>query len=241
MKDTYDTIIWGPSLGGIKTAIELQQEGRKVLLAGKFGFPGGKATESLSCLFSSGYFNDDGILSRFLKLVEGLKYGILYRNDQWILMHPEAVKRVCWQLLEENKTELLFHVIPLGFQTGHPMRMDVFGREGKFTLEARQILDMSDDRNLNNLNGGHEDYDIVINSFFHDPLPAHFPGFSIIRSIQTPIGQYVSVSLKNVPSKEIERTFNRELDRLSIESWKKHQARILMVPVYPEVKQEEGR
>jgi hypothetical protein len=37
-------------------------------------------------------------------------------------------------------------------------------------------------------------------------------------------------------SKETERTFNRELDRLSKESWKKHQARILMVPVYPEVK-----
>jgi len=236
MEKIYDTIIWGPSLEGIKKAIELKQEGRKVLLAGKFGFPGGKATESLSCLFSSGYFNDDGILSEFLRLVEGLKYGILYRNAQWILMHPEAIKRVCWQLLEENSVELLFHVIPLGLETGNPMRMDVFGREGKFTLEARQILDMSDDRYLDHLKGERENRDIILNSFFHDPLPASFPGFRIIRSIQTPIGQYVSISLKNIPSKEIERTFNRELDRLSKESWKKHQARILMVPVYPEVK-----
>jgi len=236
MEKTYDTIIWGPSLEGIKAAIELKQEGKDVLLAGKFGFPGGKATESLSCLFSSGYFNDDGILSKFLKLVEGLKYGILYRNAQWILMHPEAVKRICWQLLEENNIELLFHVIPLELQSGNPMRMEVFGREGKFTLKAGHILDMSDDRNLDNLKGETGSRDMIINSFFNDQLPARFPGFRIIRSIQTPIGQYVSISLKNIPSKEIERTFNRELDRLSKESWKKHQARILMVPVYPEVK-----
>jgi hypothetical protein len=236
MNKQYDIIIWGPSLEGIKKAIELKQEGKNVLLAGKFGFPGGKATESLSCLFSAGYFNDDGILSRFLKLVEDLKYGILYRNAQWILIHPEAIKRVCWLLLEENNIELLFHVIPLGLETGNTMRMDVFGREGKFTLEAAQILDMSDDHNLDHLKGETGSRDMIINSFFHDPLPATFPGFRIIRSIQTPIGQYVSISLKNVPSKEIERTFNRELDRLSKESWKKHQARILMVPVYPEVK-----
>ena len=236
MEKMYDTIIWGPSLEGIKTAIELKQVGKDVLLAGKFGFPGGKATESLSCLFSSGYFNDDGILSKFLKFVEGLKYGILYRNAQWILIHPEAVKRVCWQLLEENKIELLFHVIPLELQSGNPMRMDVFGREGKFSLEAGQILDMSDDRNLDHLKRETGSRDMIINSFFNDQLPARFPGFRIIRSIQTSIGQYISVSLKNVPSTEIERTFNRELDRLSKESWKKHQARILMVPVYPEIR-----
>lgn len=236
MEKIYDTIIWGPSLEGIKKAIELKLEGKDVLLAGKFGFPGGKTTESLSSLFSAGNFDDNGILSRFLKLVEGLKYGILYRNAQWILMHPEAIKRVCWQLLEENNIELLFHVIPLELQTGNLMRMDVFGREGKFSLEARQILDMSDDRNLDHLKGETGRRDILINSFFRDPLPASFPGFRIIRSIQTPIGQYVSISQRNVPPKEIERTFNRELDRLSKESWKKHQARILMVPVYPEIR-----
>lgn len=236
MKKQYDIIIWGPSLEGIKKAIELKQEGKDVLLAGKFGFPGGKATESLSSLFSAKNFDDNGILSRFLKLVEGLKYGILYRNAQWILMHPEAIKRVCWQLLDENNIELLFHVIPLELETGNPMRMDVFGREGKFILEANQILDLSDDRNLDHLKGETGRHDMIINSFFHDQLPARFPGFRIIRSIQTPIGQYVSISLKNIPSKEIEYTFNRELDRLSKESWKKHQARILMVPVYPEIR-----
>ena len=236
MNKKHEIIIWGPSLEGIKKAIELKQEGKDVLLVGKFGFPGGKATESLSCLFSSGYFNDDGIFSRFLELVEDLKYGILYRNAQWILMHPEAVKRICWQLLDENNIELLFHIIPLKLQIGNPMKMEVFGREGKFTLEANQILDLSDDRSLDHLKGEKGSCDILINSFFHDPLPAKFPGFRIIRSIQTPIGQYVSISLKNVPSKETERTFNRELDRLSKESWKKHQARILMVPVYPEIK-----
>ncbi|MFW5707106.1 MAG: FAD-dependent oxidoreductase [Bacteroidota bacterium] len=236
MNKKYDTIIWGPSLEGIKKAIELKQNGREVLLAGKFGFPGGKATESLACLFAPEYFNDDGILSRFLHLAEGLKYGILYRNTHWILLHPEAVKRVCWQLLDENNIELLFHIIPLEIHQGDSTRMEVFGREGKFTLEAGQLLDFSDDRSLDNLKQETGNRDVFINSFFHDPLPANFPGFTITRSIQTPIGQYVSVAMKNVHPEEIERIFNRELDRLSKESWKKHQARILMVPVYPEVK-----
>lgn len=236
MTKQYDTIIWGPSLEGIKKAIELKNEGQQVLLCGKFGFPGGKASESLASLFPLDYFNDNGILAHLLEEVKLLRFGVLFQNAQWVLLHPEAVKRICWQMINDHNIEILFHVIPLEIKKEEKTYIDLFGREGKLTITTDTLLDLSDDKYLNNLTGEPKSRDMVINSFFNDPLPADFPGFQIIRRFETPIGQYISLSVKNVASGEIEQTFNRELDRLSKESWKKHQARILMVPVYPEVK-----
>jgi hypothetical protein len=235
MNTSFDTIIWGPSLNGIIKAIELKNTGKNVLLAGKFGFPGGKASESLASLFSVEFFSQHALLSDFLKQVESIKYGILFRNQQWILIHPEAVKRVCWQMINDHNLEVLFHIIPLHIKKGEKSFMEVFGREGKFTIHAGDILDMSDDQYLDNLAKQNGSKSMVINSFFSDPLPADLPGFKVLRRFETPIGQYISISIKNVAYGEVEQTFNRELDRLSKESWKKYQARILMVPVYPEM------
>jgi hypothetical protein len=67
------------------------------------------------------------------------------------------------------------------------MRMEVFGREGKFTLKAGQILDKTDDQLPGQpLKGETGSRDMLINSFFHDPLPATFPGFQVIRSFRHP-------------------------------------------------------
>lgn len=238
MKTNFDTIIWGPSLSGIIKAIELKNNGQEVLLAGKFGFPGGKASEALASLFPVDYFNQHELLQDFLKQAQTLKYGILFRNQQWVLIHPEAVKRICWQMINDNNIEVLFHVIPLNVEYAEKVTIELFGREGKFTLQASQMLDLSDDQYLDNLKEPTESKSMVINSFFSDPLPDDLPGFHVIRRFETPIGQYLSVAIRNVAPKEMEHTFNRELDRLSKESWKKHQARILMVPVYPEMREQ---
>lgn len=236
-KKIYDTLIWGPSLEGIKKAVELKRAGKNVLLAGKFGFPGGKASESLASLFNRSYFEDKGILAEFLEICRQLKFGILFENQQWILLHPEAVKRAGWQMLNQVQTELLFHVMPLGMiNQPADYTLEVFGREGKIKLIAKQIIDMSDDQFLDTLkNKGKRNKTLAINAFFSGTLPADFPGFHIKRRFETPIGQYFSVAVKNVPPQDIENTFNRELDRLSKESWKKHGVRILMVPIYPEI------
>jgi len=235
MNLTYDTIIWGPSLVGISRAIQLKRQGRNLLLAGKFGFPGGKATESLAVLFSEDFFEQDEVLKEILATIEPIKFGVLYRNKPWLLLHPEAVKRACWEVLRKNNIELIFHVIPLRVKQDAEPELELFGREGKLSLRAREIIDLSDDSYLGNLDKASGECSVIINSFFSDPLPPVFPGSGIRRKIDTAIGQFVSFQVKNVPSGSIEKVFNRELDLLVKQAWSKHQARISMIPVYPEI------
>ncbi len=236
MKQIFDTIIWGASLQGIKKAIELKEKGQKVLLCGRFGFPGGKATESLASLFATDALSKDDFHVHFLKRVEMLKHGVLFRNRQWILMHPEAVKRVCWQIIEEHGLELLFHVTPLAIHyDGELFDFEVFGRESKIKLTAGNIIDLSDDQKLKYLDRHTTKHNLLINTFFTGEFPLDLPGFNITRRFETPVGTYVSHAAKNVPYHDVEKIFNRELDRLSKEPWRMHKSRILMVPVYPEL------
>ena len=237
MDHFFDTIIWGPSLEGIKKAIELKQDGQKVLLTGKFGFPGGKTTESLASLFMTEQFDETVFYRHLLKKVQQQQYGVLFRNQQWLLMHPEAIKRACWETLNENDVQLLFHVVPLEVRKEADLYdMRLFGREGEIELTAGQVLDTSDDQLISNMSGGAGHYDMVINAFFKGSLPFDMPGFNITRRFETAIGTYISCSVKNVTYAELESTFNRELDRLSKETWRKYASRILMIPVFPEVK-----
>ncbi len=237
MDHFFDTIIWGPSLEGIKKAIELKQNGKKVLLTGKFGFPGGKTTESLASLFTNEKLDEADFHKNLLKKVQQQRFGILFRNQQWLLMHPEAIKRACWETLDENNIELLFHVVPLEVSKDADLYdMRLFGREGEIELTAGHVIDASDEQLLSKMKGKAGNHDLTLNAFFKGSLPYDMPGFNITRRFETAIGTYVSSSVKNVAYPELERVFNRELDRLSKESWKKYNARILMIPVFPEIK-----
>ncbi len=235
-QNEFDTIIWGASLQGIKMAAAHRAGGKKVLLAGRFGFPGGKATESLATLYNHNYFNDGGLLQELLSRTESLPFGILFLNQEMILLHPEAIKRVCWELLSQYQVDTLFHVTPMEVIPGETTKLVLFGREGVIRLQAGLLVDMSDDRFLDRMQTGSKAVDLVINSFFTDPLPPGLKGFHPIRMLETPIGQYVSISKKNVPAHLIEQAFNLELDQLSGACWKNHRSRIRMVPVYPEIK-----
>lgn len=236
MENIFDTIIWGPSVEGIRKAAQLKEQGQNVLLAGKFGFPGGKATESLSSLFEMAYFEQDDFLMRFFQRIKNLRHGVIYQNTHWVLLHPEAVKRVCWEMITEAQLgSILFHVMPMevSFESG---QLQVFGREGVINLHAGQLFDLSDDRYLHNLSRPDQLKNLIINCFFAGALPAMLPGFQVLKQIETPVGNYLSFSMRQVRYDDLEQVFNRELDRLSQESWKKYQTRISIIPVYPEIR-----
>ena len=74
---------------------------------------------------------------------------------------------------------------------------------------------------------------MTINAFFTKPLPSSLPGFQIKRKIETPVGEYVSMTIRNVPAEDIELTFNRELDLLIKEAWLKYGSRVSIIPVFP--------
>jgi hypothetical protein len=239
MSHTYDTVIWGPSLAGISKAIALKKQGLHVLLAGKFGFPGGKACESLSVLFNEEDFQVDEVLQELYENVRSQKFGIIFQNRSTVLLHPEALKRACWQVLNENDVSLLFHVIPTKvLDHGDEKELTLFGREGEISIYSQNIHDFSDGRNLDDLKGIEGKRTLIINSFISDRLPLSIPGFHMKQQIETSIGQYISFSIRHIQATEADQVFNRELDRFSVEAWKKYKARVKMIPVYPEVLRE---
>ncbi len=239
MTQYFDTVIWGSSLSGIEKAVELARNGHKVLLASKFGFPGGKVTESLASFFEREYTLGNDFLQKILAEAKKVNHGLLFENSSWLIFHPEAIKRVCWNLISnQSNLTVLFHVVPLkvDFYNGE---LELFGREGKICIHANHLLDLSDDRSLTTLVSAPEKVSLVINCFFTEPLPPDVRGLQITRQILTKIGLHVTSAVRNVSFGEVERTFNNHLDLLSSQSWKHYQNRILILPVCPEIKFED--
>ncbi len=236
MEKVYDHIIFGAGISGIAKAAELTQNGQSVMLLNKFGFPGGLATESLACLFSRNEFSENSFCVELLQAVSQLRFGVLFENSQFLLLHPEAIKRTLWKVLEEIKINYLFHVIALSVETGEVNQIHLFGRQGHFTLLGKKLHDFSDMRFPDFLSEENEvRADLQIHCFVTGELPIILPGFHLLKRFETPIGSYCSFSIKNVPLNETDKVFNAELDRFSRFIWKEFGARLLMLPVQPDV------
>jgi len=235
MDNSYDIIIWGSSIRGIARAAELKKSGKRVLLASRFGFPGGRHTESLSVLFSPDNIKADVWIQQLIDQAAKLKFGILHQSNLGTLLHPEAVKRICWHWLAEFIPHALFHVIPLDIEKHkNGINVRLFGREGEISISAADIEDHADNIPLTGIDKEAE-YNMLINGFFIDSLPFTQSVFNITRMIETPIGQFVTHSVRKIPAVDLDNVFNRELNRLTVESWSRYQNRISIIPVYPEI------
>ena len=204
-----------------------------MLLLNKFGFPGGKVAESLACLFQK---KESVLNGSILSEIRKLRFGVLFEDEQWLLLHPEAVKRALWEALDNSQSEYLFHVIPIALEQKEGIQLKLFGRQGHFSVFGKKIHDLSDDHQLN-FPSGEKDFktDLLIHCFITGALPLNLPGFNILRRFQTPIGLFCSFSLKNIPFGKADKAFNAELDRLARYIWKEHGARLMLLPVQPEI------
>lgn len=234
-KTEYHQIIWGSSLNGLEKAVEYSREGKQTLLAGKFGFPGGQAAESLASLYPADYFQQSAFLGSVFTKINRLKYGVLYRDREVLLIHPEAIKRVCWEIINEQNIEVLFHVNPISVKENDSFEINFFGREGKIKLQAEKLYNFATTADHCFTTFDDHGTDLFINTFFADShsLPLHIPDFDVVSRIKTDIGEYVSIKITNVPTGEIEQTFNTELDRFTMYCWDHFNCRVRMVPVYP--------
>ena len=232
----FDDIIWGASLNGVSKAIELSNAGKKVLLLNKFGFPGGKITESLSCLFQKGGGAETRFFENLVARIRLKNYGVLFENDQWLLLHPEAIKRAIWEVLDFSGVEYLFHVVPLDLKKNGMQNLDLFGRQGHFSVSGKKIHDLSDEKELGYFSSGLDvQFDLLVNCFITGNIPIDLPGFNSFRRFSTTIGIYYSFSLRNISSQRSNQAFNVELDRLARLIWKNYRSRLMMIPIQPEI------
>lgn len=231
----YHQIIWGPSLSGLEKTVESSRVGQQTLLAGKFGFPGGQAAESLASLYPADYFQQSAFLGSVFTKISRLKFGVLYRDQEVLLIHPEAIKRVCWELINEQNIEVLFHVNPVSVKEceNDGYEINLFGREGKISVQTEKLYNFATTADHCFTDFDEPGTDLFINTFFADSLPRHIPEFNVVSRLNTDIGEYVSIKITDVPTGEVEQTFNSELDRFTMYCWDHFNCRVRMVPVYP--------
>lgn len=237
MDKIYDTIIWGASLAGLEKALELKEKGQEVLVLNKFGFPGGNITEALSCLVDENSFAGSAFRERLYSRVSQLNFGVIHSQANELILHPESVKRAAWEEITTNNLPVIFHLTPLQFdRSKEKTSLKVFGREGTFTLNARELLDYSDNRFLSGLET-QSDYqdEIRINCFFKDMNREMEHHFGFRHVVKTSVGYYAVYQKSGIPWGDIEKHFNKSLDELSVEGWKKYGIRMLIMPVYPEL------
>lgn len=150
----FDYIIYPASLVGCVTAITKSNEGAEVLLLNNYGFPGGELTHSLCC----NQFLDDKIVSGktleiYNKIVEE-KHGIFYRHLNQVIINPETIKYVLQYVLEKNKIDLLFHVVPSRIEKSESTNKIILsGKEGQLSFSAKKIIDCSENFSLIKLGG----------------------------------------------------------------------------------------
>lgn len=150
----FDYIIYPANLIGCVTAITKSNEGAEVLLLNNYGFPGGELTHSLCC----NQFLDDKIISGktleiYNQIVEE-KNSIVYRHLNQVIINPETIKYVLQYVLEKNKIDLLFHVVPTRIEKSESTNKIILsGKEGQLSFSAKKIIDCSENISLMKIDG----------------------------------------------------------------------------------------
>lgn len=150
----YDYIIYPSNLIGCVTAMIKSREGADVLLLNNYGFPGGELTHSLCC---HQFLDDDIISGNTLEIYNQIiaeKHSVFYRYMNQVVLNPETVKFVLQRFLEQNKIDLLFHVIPYSIINSHSnYEINLSAKEGQLSYSAKKIIDCSENFALMKLTG----------------------------------------------------------------------------------------
>lgn len=143
----YDYIIYPANLFGISVSIKLSGLGKRVLLLNKYGFVGGSISSALNIY--QAIVQPQQSVTNLIYNSLFTEQGILQEEGNHIFINPEIYKLVCQKFLENSQIGLLFHVKPIGMIKKHESyKVELIGKEGLIELEAKQIVDMSEQQEL---------------------------------------------------------------------------------------------
>lgn len=233
MLDKFDTIVYSASLSGVIASIILKNVGQKVLLLNRYGFFGGSITESLNLFLKKVDLNStqNEILKDILKRINDFKEGILFENENYILINPEVLKYVLQKIFEENEIEILFHITPYRIEfLEDAINITLIGKEGEINLSASRLMDFSNEYTLAPL------IDKSSRRFLHSrvnfiSLPFNY---EVLKDVNRKIKLkderwWLSVDLNSSNLYEVEEVSTQILDKYD-ELLRQNKSRIQIVP-----------
>lgn len=145
----YDYIIYSANLIGCAFAINIAKKGASVLLLNNYGFAGGDLT---NCLASYQKINENEISGTTKEIFQNIiskKNSVFYKNHDELVFNPETIKIVLQEILEENKVDLLFHVLPIRIlKEENHKNIYLSAREGTVVKKINKIIDTSESFSL---------------------------------------------------------------------------------------------
>jgi hypothetical protein len=145
----YDYIIYSANLLGCVYAINIVERGASVLLLNNYGFAGGDLTNSLSCYQKVEATELSGKTKEIFENIVTRKYSVFYKSQNKFVLNPETIKIALQEVLEENKIDLLFHVLPIRVEKEENHKnIYLSAREGTIVKRANNIIDTSESFSL---------------------------------------------------------------------------------------------
>lgn len=155
----YDVIVAGGSLTGVSAAIAAARHGAKTLIVERFGFFGGAMTAGLVCSIHNPMPASKGANDRYPIVVEVIKRcldmsgmevtweEIESRQCSDVFLHPEVVKYVLIQMLEEAAVDTLVHTFTVDsiVENGVIKGIIVENKSGRAALLAKVVIDATAD------------------------------------------------------------------------------------------------
>lgn len=157
----YDVVVAGGGAGGVAAAVAARDTGARVLLIERYGMLGGAATIS-SVLTYCGFFTEGepwervvrGVGERVLDRLKALglcrEMTSVSSGNRFVVLDPEAVKRVLDGLVIDAGVDVFFHrqIIGGDHVNGRLTAVTVAGDDGLERIEARGFVDATGNSTL---------------------------------------------------------------------------------------------
>lgn len=158
-----EVVVVGGGSAGIAAAVSAARNGARTLLLEQSGCCGGMASRglltSIICMGDGKKILANGICREFVeRIVQDMK--LAQTSYQWQNIHPESVKKIADQMLEEAGVEVLYETVVVDciVESGNLKALKCFSPCGGFAVTGKVFIDCTGDANLAALAGAPFEY-----------------------------------------------------------------------------------